>query len=262
MTFRPILAVAAALLAAWTVGGATAHAADQKVTTRYGMSIIGLPVGQAIFDTVIDEGSFSVSGTLSSAGIGSLVSDTRGTSRVAGKVTRRGFSAESYGLEYTSDRKRWSSDVAFNGGRVVSSKVGPKRASDKPGFIPVQRSQLRSVVDPLSGLMIKTGDPASVCRRTLPLYDGWSRLDLKLSPAGTRRYDMRGFSGEAVVCKLRIAPVSGFDASSKGLKFLKDQTVELWFAPIARKDVYVPVYARIPTKVGPLTLSAMSVSVD
>lgn len=260
MISRPILALVA--VAATLAAGLAPARAEQTVTTRYGVSIIGLPVGKASFDTTIDGSRFSVKGTLSSAGLGSLVSNTRGTSRVAGKVTSRGFAAESYGLDYTSDAKRWSSDVAFSGGRVTSAKVGPKRAKAKPDYVPVQRAQLRSVVDPLSGLMIKTGDAASVCRRTLPLYDGWSRLDLKLSPAGTRRFDMPGFSGNAAVCKLRIDPVSGYDKSSKGLKFLKGQTLELWFAPIAREDVYVPVYAHIPTTVGPLTLSALSVSVD
>ncbi len=248
--------VAAALL---TSG--VADAASQTVTTRYGMAIIGLPIGKASFDTVIDGSRFMVNGSMSSAGLGSLVSDAGGTSRVSGRLTDSGFAASSYGLDYTSDNKRWTSKVAFSGGRVTSANVSPKRSNPKPGYVPVQRSQLASVVDPLSGLMVRAAKASSVCNRTLPLYDGWSRLDLVLSPSGSRQYDMNGYSGPATVCTARIRPVSGYDKGSKGLNYLKSKTIEVWFAPIARKDVFVPVYARIPTQVGPLTLSATSVNV-
>ena len=251
----------ALLLAGNTLAPRMAKAAEQTVTTRYGMAIIGLPIGKASFDTVIDGNRFMVNGSMASAGLGSLVSDTGGTSRVSGHVTNSGFAASSYGLDYTSDKKRWTSKVAFSGGRVTSANVSPKRNKQKPGYIPVERSQLSSVVDPLSGLMVKTDSASSVCNRTLPLYDGWSRLDLVLSPSGSRQYDMNGYSGPATICTARIRPVSGYDKGSKGLNYLKSKAIEVWFAPIARKDVFVPVYARIPTQIGALTLSATSVNV-
>ncbi|MCE7030789.1 DUF3108 domain-containing protein [Jiella avicenniae] len=262
MQFRRI-AISLAVLCGVVLTPATAPAAaDRVVTTEYGMALIGLIIGKATFDTKIDGNSFSVKGRMSSAGLGQLVSKTGGTSQVSGRVTSRGFAPERYGLDYTSDGKRWSSDVSFRSGRVTGSNVSPKRSADeKPSYVPVQRSQLASVVDPLSGMMVRTSDPASVCRRTLPLYDGWSRLDLKLSPKARRTVSLSGYDGDAVVCNVRIDPVSGYDKKSKGLRFLKNQTIELWFAPIARPDVFVPVYVRIPTTIGPLTLQATSVSV-
>ena len=259
----PRIAHALALLAPLVmVGPSGASAETQTVTTSYGMALIGLLIGKASFATVIDDNRFSVKGNLSSAGLGALVSETSGTSHVAGRIRPDGFAAERYGLDYTSSDKRWKSEVKFRGGRVTATDVSPKRSNnEKPSYVPVEKAQLASVVDPLSGLMIKTSDPASVCRRTLPLFDGWSRLDLTLSPAGSSPYSMPGYSGQATVCTVRIRPVSGYDKSSKGLKFLQNQTIELWFAPIARKDVFVPVYAKIPTTIGPLTLQALSVAV-
>lgn len=259
---RQLLLGVAILASAHAVGPADATTDRQTVTTQYGMAVVGLKIGKASFDTVIDGGRFSVKGTLSSAGLGSLVSDTAGTSRVSGRVTGKSFAPESYGLDYASDDKRWKSEVAFSGGRVTAASVSPKREKPKPSYVPVKRSQLAAVVDPLSGLMIKTSDAASVCKRTLPFYDGWSRLDLRLSSAGTRQYSMPGYAGPATVCNVTIRPVGGYDASSKGLNYLAKQTIQIWFAPIAREDVFVPVYARIPTKVGSLTLQATSVSVN
>ncbi|WP_245396325.1 DUF3108 domain-containing protein [Jiella sonneratiae] len=261
MRFRH-LAIRFATLAALAVPAApAARAADGTVTTEYGMALVGLIIGKATFDTVIDGDRFSVEGRMSSAGLGKLVSSTGGTSRVSGRMTARGFSPERYALDYTSDGKHWTSDVRMRSGRVTSSNVSPKRSRDeKPSYVPVERAQLTSVLDPLSGLMIRTGDASGVCRRTLPLYDGWSRLDLKLAPAGRQTVSLAGYSGEAAVCNVRIDPVSGYDRKSKGLQFLKRQTIALWFAPVARPDVWVPVYARIPTTIGPLTLQATSVS--
>ena len=256
--FSIIGTCAAALLAA-TPGLAADH---QSVTTKYGMTIIGLPIGKASFDTVIDGNRFTVKGHMSSAGIGSLVSDAGGTSTVSGHLGGRGFVADRYALSYTADDKRWSSDVAFDGGRVVSAEVNPKRQKQKGDFVPVRRSQLRSVVDPLSGLMIRTSDASSVCNRTLPFFDGWSRLDLKMSSSGTEPFAMPGYAGDAAVCTVRIRPVGGYDSSSKGLKYLSGKSIEMWFAPIARPDVFVPVYAVIPTKIGSLTLSATSVAAE
>ncbi|MCQ0987290.1 DUF3108 domain-containing protein [Jiella marina] len=263
MRLKKIALVSASVAAVLLTSLSGALAERRTVTTEYGMALLGLIVGKATFDTVIDDSQFSVNGKLSSAGLGSLVSDTRGTSRVSGQVTRNGFTADRYGLDYTSDGKRWASDVRFRRGRVASSDVSPKRTNrDKPSYVPVQKSQLASVVDPLSGLMIRTRDAGSVCRRTLPVYDGWSRLDLLLAPAGSREISLRGFEGTAVNCNVRIRPVSGYDKKSKGLKFLQNQTISLWFAPIAQPDVFVPVYAQIPTTIGPLILKATSVSAE
>lgn len=254
----PLLAVLALLASG--VGSEPAVAAERTITTTYGATILGLPIGQASFDTVIDGDAFRIDGTLSSAGIGSLVSDTSGTSSVSGRVGEERFWAERYRLDYSNGDKRWTSDVRFRNGQAVSATIGPKRDNKEKSFVPIEKSQLTSVVDPLAGLMIKADGAGDVCNRTLPFYDGWSRLDMRLSPAGTRPFAMEGYSGEAAVCEVRIRPVGGYDRDSKGLKYLQDRTIEMWFAPIAAEDVYVPVHVAIPTTIGSLTLAAKSVS--
>ncbi|MEP0510250.1 MAG: DUF3108 domain-containing protein, partial [Aurantimonas coralicida] len=60
MMSRPILALVA--VAATLAAGLAPVRAEQTVTTRYGVSIIGLPVGKASFDTTIDGSRFSVKG--------------------------------------------------------------------------------------------------------------------------------------------------------------------------------------------------------
>ncbi|MFD2236664.1 DUF3108 domain-containing protein [Aureimonas populi] len=248
---RPIL------LLAFLLGLAMPQAAGaQSFSSDYVVSLIGIPIGRASFQTSIGRGDYSVSGTLGSSGLGSLVSRTDGTSSVAGRIRGGALQAERYRLAYTSDGRSWSSDVRMSGGRVRSSTVAPQREGPRPtDYVPVAQGHLRSVVDPLSGVMIRA-EASEVCNRSLPLYDGWSRLDLRLSPAGTRRFSATGFSGQAVVCHARIAPVSGYRRGSKGLNFLQGQTIQLWFAPLGETGIFAPVYARVPTQIGPLSLTA------
>jgi len=236
---------------------APAAAAPVDAVTAYRISLIGLPVGRAEFKTRLDDKRYTVSGTLSSAGLAELVSSTRGTSSVTGTVRPDRLEAERYQLDYTSDGRSWSSDVRYRRGRAVSASVAPPPRQPRPAdFVAVTPAQLARVVDPLSGLMLKPRDADAVCMGSLPFYDGWSRLDLVLSPNGRRDFQADGFSGEAMVCNVRIRAVSGYRTSSKGLKYLADKTLQIWFAPVRDSGIYAPVYVRVPTEVGPLTLTA------
>jgi hypothetical protein len=255
MLCRRLAATLLVLLAA----APDARAAPESLETNYTISLIGLPVGRASFRTTLDGARYRVEGTLASAGLADLVSKTKGTSSVSGRVRAGRLLADRYRLAYTSDAKSWRSDVRYRGGRAVSADVAPPpRNPPQPDFVPVRSAQLASVVDPLSGLMIKPAkpDPVSLCSRTLPFYDGWSRLDLALSPSGTRAFSTEGFEGQAIVCDVRVRAVSGYRTSSNGIKYLSSRTLQIWFAPVRDSGIFAPVYVRIPTEVGPLSLTA------
>lgn len=255
MTPSRLLAGALALLSALAPAAA---AGAETLTSRYSVSLVGLPVGEASFDTTIGRGSYSIEGTLSSAGLASLVSSIRGSSSSAGRIRGDRIVSERYGLRYSSDRKSYSSSVAFRSGRVASAEVAPAVTNPKPDYVRVTRKHLAAVVDPLGGLLIKArgGNPQSVCKRTLPFFDGWSRLDLQMSAAGTRPFRTDGYDGEAIVCNVRVKAVSGYRTSSRGVTFIQKHTIELWFAPIRDTGIYAPVRAKIPTEVGSLIFNA------
>ena len=241
-------------LAAAPLGGAVAK--TETLSTRYDVSLVGLPVGRASFDTQISGNAYSVDGTMKSIGLADIVSTVKGRSSVSGRIAGDRLHASRYDLDYSSDGKSFKSEVSFRSGQVASASVEPKARPHKD-YIPVAPAQLRSVVDPLSGLMIKThGGAGGLCDRTLPFFDGWSRLDLRMSSAGTKTFSTDGFSGEAIVCNVKIQPISGYKATSSGVKFITRQTLEIWFAPIRQTGIYAPVYARVPTQIGPLTFSA------
>ncbi|WP_026620215.1 hypothetical protein M728_002557 [Ensifer sp. WSM1721] len=245
---------APALLAA-VMFSTTSFAADVKHQTDYSIALAGLPVARASFHTEVEKNRYTISGTLNSAGLVDIISRTRGQTRVSGVIGRDRLRASEYSMSYRSGRKERAINVSFRNGNVVHASMVPKRNPLPKNWVPVTGRDMRNVLDPLSGLII----PASsrVCPNTLPIFDGESRLDIKLSPKGTRNFRTKGFAGEVIVCGIRFVPKAGYRKGREDVEYLRRlETMEIWYAKANGVDVYAPVYARIPTKIGPVTVSA------
>ena len=92
----------------------------------------------------------------------------------------------------------------------------------------------------------------------LPIYDGESRMDLVLSSKGEKSFSTKGFSGDTVVCGVRYIPKSGYRKGRKDIDYLRgSKAMEIWFAKAEGVNVYAPVYVKIPTQYGTLTISAV-----
>ncbi len=228
--------------------------ADFEHRTEYSIRLSGLPVAAASFRSQFDGERYTITGSLRSAGLVDIFSSTRGTTSVSGIVSRARLRATAYTVTYQSGKRSRHIDVAFRDGNVVKASMTPARKQPK-NWVPVSRDDMRAVLDPISGLIIPEGD--RVCPKTLPIFDGESRLDLKLSAKGTRPFSTTGFKGEAVVCGIRFIPRSGYRKGRNDVEYLRKlKTMEIWFAKAEGANVYAPVYAKIPTSLGPVTVSA------
>lgn len=248
----------------WIAGGAAGLAllglasplasAEREHRTDYSIRLSGLPVAMASFRSEFDGNRYTISGSLRSAGLADIFSSTRGTTSVSGVIRRNRLNATSYSVSYRTGKRSREIDVTFRNGDVVAASMTPPRRKPK-NWVPVTRGDMRSVLDPISGLIIPAG--SRVCPKTLPIFDGESRLDLKLSSKGTKPFVEKGFEGEAVVCGIRFIPKSGYRKGRHDVEYLRKlTTMEIWFAKAEEANVYAPVYAQIPTKLGPVTVSA------
>jgi hypothetical protein len=61
---------------------------------------------------------------------------------------------------------------------------------------------------------------------------------------------------EAIVCTARAEPKSGYHARNSSIQYMREMNVEVWFAHNEQAGIYAPVYARVPTKLGPVTITA------
>lgn len=231
-----------------------AGAVDVSHNTDYTISLSGLPVARASFHTEVDANRYTISGTMTSAGLADIFAKTTGQTMVTGTVGRDRLNASAYNVRYETGKKVKTIDVRFSGGNVTSSKMTPARKIPK-NWVPVTKSDLRDVVDPLSSMIFPAD--VRVCPNTIPVFDGESRMDIRLSSKGTKPFKTDGFEGDVLVCGIKFVPKSGYRKGRKDVDYLRKlETMEIWFAKSDTVNVYAPVYFRVPTSIGPVTVWA------
>ena len=121
----------------------------------------------------------------------------------------------------------------------------------------------RSIVDPLTAVLFSTaaaGETLSqdACRRTLPIFDGHQRYDLKLA---FNRMDKvtaeKGYAGPVVVCSVSYEPIAGHRASIPLVKYLSEgREMEMALAPIAGTRLLAPFRLSVLSTLANLTIEA------
>lgn len=247
---RILISAAAALLAI------PASASEIVHRTEYKVSLGILTIARAAFLTRIeDDKSYRVSGDISSAGLADLVTNISAKTSVDGVLRGDRLQASRYYLYYKSGKRARTYEVRYSNGNITSTTVRPPRRQPK-NWVDVSPSDMRAVLDPISGLIFPAG--TNVCAQKLPIYDGEMRMDLVLSPKGSDDFSTEGFSGKATVCSVRFVPRSGYKKGRSDIDYLsKSSRMEIWFAKADAANVYAPVYVRIPTQYGPVTITAV-----
>ena len=245
-------------LAAMAVGLAQplASAETAENHTSYSVTLLGLPIADLDFTTVLKGRDYRISGKMRTSALADIFEKTRGTAEVQGRVESNRLQASTFAFSYTTGKKTRSTEMRMKNGDVQSTvRLPVEKKRRGANWVPVTDAHMRSVLDPLSSLVIPATGP--VCPRTLPIFDGESRMDLVLGMKGVRPFSTSGFSGDVVVCSVRIVPKAGYRKGNDSLDYLRKlTTMEVWFARPPEKDYYAPVYAKVPTKIGQVTVSA------
>lgn len=235
---------------------APALAASGTFATEYSIAFAGVPVARSSFRTELADGALTLKGTLSSAGLASVFASTKATSTVRGRVTDKGIVTTSYAMNFSSGKRSRQTEMTFKGGSVVDVAITPPRGP-RPGVVPVEDTHKRNVVDPFLAAMIAADDPSKVCNRTLRVFDGITRMDLVLRPAGTEQVSTGGYKGAAIKCSVRYVPVAGHRPEAKMVKFMAGgERASISFAAVPGSNIYAPVKALIRTEAGTVSIKA------
>lgn len=229
--------------------------AEIRHVSEYDISLGILPIAKASFASEFNSSDYKITGTFKSAGIVNIISRISAETSVSGRMQADKLQADRYNLVYSAGKRTRIYDVEYRNGNVTETTVKPEPTRNPETWIPVTDKDLRAVLDPLSGLIFP-GD-AKVCPSRLPIYDGESRMDLVLTPKGTRPFSTDGFKGEAIVCSIRYLPRSGFRRGRSDIEYLRKTPIEIWFAKAQSVNVYAPVYAVIPTRMGQVYVTAV-----
>jgi hypothetical protein len=245
---RPLALLVVLVALAGTVPPAASR--EQSFSADYSVTLLGLPIARARFDSTFTADRFTIDGSLDSAGLARIFDRTTGTTRVEGTIGKDGAHPRTFHSRYDSGRKKSRTTIRFARGSVASfeNTPEPKRGDT---WIPVARNHLRAALDPLTSTLIRTSDPDAVCNRTIRVFDGEMRADLRLSPRGAA--DSRG----RVTCDARFVPVSGYRKGRKQIDFLQNESrITITFAPLGSTGFFTPVDASVGTQIGPVRITA------
>jgi hypothetical protein len=251
----PHIRSAFAILLAFSLSAAPLAAAEVRHVSEYSISLGILPIATARFTSDFEDKGYTITGSFKSAGIADIISRVSAETSVSGHKVGDRLQADRYNLVYKTGKRTRVYDVAYANGNVKETKIDPPPRRNPDSWVPVSDRDLQSVLDPLSGMIFPAN--AKVCPSRLPIYDGESRMDLVLTPAGTKPFSTDGFKGDAIVCTIQYVPKSGFRRGRSDIEYLKKTPIEIWFAKAAGAEVYAPVYARIPTRMGQLYVTAV-----
>ncbi|MBA8900270.1 DUF3108 domain-containing protein [Phyllobacterium sp. P30BS-XVII] len=245
---------AASLLAILCAAPASA---EESYKSDYRVSLLGLTIAKSYFTTRVADGAYEVSGSLRSSGLVTVFDDTKGTIDVKGQFTKTGAVPNSYVVKYRHGKKDKSTSIAFAKGNVTeTTNVPPVQKKDK--WVELAPESLLGAADPISGVMVAADSIGQVCTQTLHLYDGQTRVDLKLSPVGAPQpFSTKGFKGDAVTCSVKFIPIGGYRQGRDAIEYLKNKSkISLTFASLGKSGIYSPVQAKISTQIGTVTVYA------
>jgi hypothetical protein len=232
-----------------------AHA-QGKLEAHYKASLAGLPIGKGSWVIDIGDAHYTAAASGATTGLIKVFVGGSGSGAAQGTMANGKSVASNYSATIKAGKHAEEIRMTVTAGTVKEFKVEPPQDPD-PKRIPVTDEQRRGVLDPMTASLAVvpgTGELTSpqVCNRTLSVFDGKMRYDLKLAYKRTETVKAeKGYSGPAVVCSVAFTPVSGFVPSRSAIKYLtKSQDIEVWLAPIAGTRVLVPFRAQVGTPFG------------
>lgn len=232
-----------------------------SLQASYTILLGGLTIGHFTLDTVIDRAGYSMTIHGSTSGITRFVSDGRGYLASKGRIAGPRILPADYQLD-TKENGLTSSTVSMrmNSGTIVSVAALPPlvKMSDR---VPILPQHKHNIVDPLSAMMVplRKGDLGGACNRTIPVFDGWQRFDVRLYYKNMAQVsgENGSYSGPVAVCGARYVPVAGHRPTREAVEFMEKNTaLEVWLAPVPELGVMIPFRLQIGTEVGILTIHA------
>jgi hypothetical protein len=253
-------------LSVFACAATIAAAASDTLHVTYDVSLVGLPIGIAHVTADITPSSYSVDLRARMSGIASLVSNARGASTGTGAIVGGHVMPASFATTASSSKMTRTIRMALADNAVTGVEIAPP-FDDSPGRIPLTDKDKHGVLDPVGALVIPMptdSGPTSpaACNRTIPIFDGWTRFDIRLSYVGQRDVSAKGYSGPVAICAARYVPIAGHRPDRPATKFMaENKDMEVWLAPVGAAKVLLPFRVSVRTMIGTAVAQATEFSV-
>jgi hypothetical protein len=232
-----------------------------KLEARYTATLAGIPIGRGAWTVEIRDRQYAAVADGRVIGLMRAITRGDGTAMAEGAMAAGRLLPAAYAAHTAYNNRSSEVRITLSSGTVTDLVAEPVPPS--PDRIMLTEAHRHGVTDPMSAALIGvpgTGDVLSseVCRRTLPIFDGYQRFDLALS---FKRMDEvraeHGYQGPVVVCSVTYRPIAGHRPARFAIRYLMEQhDMEIWFAPIAGTRVLAAFRMYVPTPVGAAVLQA------
>ena len=230
--------------------------AQGKLDARYMVTLGGIQVGRGAWVIEIADDHFTASASGATSGLMRIFASGQGQSYSRGTVSGGQLIPTAYASNVTTDQKYDEVRMTLASGNVREFVAEPPN-TPSPDRVPLTEAHRRGVADPMTASLVRVpgnGDPLvpQACQRTLAVFDGRMRYDLKL---GFKRLEgvrtEKGYQGPVVVCSVHFAPIAGYVPDRAAIRYLVElRDMEMWLAPIAGTRVMVPYRVSVPTPIG------------
>lgn len=138
----------------------------------------------------------------------------------------------------------------YDGDRMPHlSATPPYDPGDLSGVMPYQQIDTQ---DPISTVLVPVEGTRNPCDRSIPVFDGRRRYDLKLSFDSEVKMTPRGLGRPvtAIACNIRYVPVAPVERRKFTEMLRKNDSMKVWLAPFDSGRVYMPVRLQLRTPLG------------
>jgi hypothetical protein len=256
-TVRGTIFATGCALSLITALGGQAHA--ESLDASYTISFARIRVGDITATVVFSPTEYAMSARGRAGGLMKAIMDGEGSFTTRGTVTDGHPVPTYFTSKIVSNAQTSDVTMALDDGSVKELVATPLSSQ---GRVPVTEANRQGIVDPLTAMLFSSAATGALsqeaCRRTLPIFDGHQRYDLKLA---FKRMDKvvneKGYAGPVVVCSLRYEPIAGHSASNTLVKYVSEgREMELALAPIAGTRWLAPIRFSIASTIANLVIEA------
>lgn len=244
-----------------------ASAADatwpNQVSARYRLQFNGFEVGTYDFTSRFSGNSYSATGKTR---ISALFGAFKWTGSFAGSGSIDGGAPHpaSYQMNAKANSKTNSVKMGFDTTGVASVALLPNKPPP-PEAVPLKPDNLKHVFDPMAAtLAISSTSAPEACNRTIPVFDGKARFDLKLSLKGREAIKDKqptGQPAELIVCRVKYIPIAGHKPKDFVRPWIDYDHIEIALRAIPSAGIYVPYRVTVPSTIGPAVMDAKSINI-
>lgn len=263
-----LAATIAALVAGPAAGDqARDQARDQawpnQVNARYKLTFNGFEVGAYNFTSKYSGDTYSATGKTEISALFGAFKWT-GTFTGSGSVDKSGPRPVAYQMSYKTKKKLTSVTLGFDPAGVKTIALVPNKPPN-PETIKVTPDNLKHVFDPISAtLAISNATGSDACNRTIPVFDGKARFDLRLSLKGREAIKELRPSGqpkELLICRVKYVPIAGHKPKDFEKPWIDYDHIEIALRAIPSAGIYVPYRISVPSSVGPAVMTADQINI-